>query len=692
MSLLLPATAAVEAPFPDDLDLVVRGRNPLRLAAETASMILEQPIPASSAMAGSTAPIRASVIIVTRDNLILTKLCLHSLLAHTESPAHEVIVVDNASTDGTPEYLHALAAAHAHVRVICNHSNRGFASANNQGLAIARGDTLVLLNNDTIVAPGWLDGLANHLADASVGTICATTNRIGNEAEIETAYRTFGELCRFAAARLVSHRGKQFDIPMAPMFCHAMRREVFDRVGPLDEAFAVGMFEDDDYAMRVRAAGLRVACADDIFVHHFGGASFGRLIPTGQHATIFRANRERYETKWGVAWQPHRKREALRDVQASERMRDAVRAAVAGDSIIAVISKGDESLLTFGDGIRAWHFPRLEDGSYAGHYPADSAAAIAHLESLRAQGATHLLIPASSAWWLEHYAEFAQHLVARYTSTSGESGFQLFHLRSALAGELNPLKLQCDEQAREIALLEAQLNELRATANPSPAQDYRRTIDEIRVSVAKHVPEGGTLAVITRGDEEILKLHGLRTAHFPRTRDGRWSGEYPADGAEAVALLLATREQGADYFLIPWPAFWWLDYYPALAAHLDQHATLLHRDGACALYDLRPISTPAVHDADADVLRHVFELLDALLPKGASVAILSSEPVAHPRYAHLRELHSTDASYLVIPDVPSNRTADIDAQRREAGARFTLIASRPGVCDLFTRNGGAVRP
>ena len=74
-----------------------------------------------------------------------------------------------------------------------------------------------------------------------------------------------------------------------------------------------------------------------------------------------------------------------------------------------MLSRGDESLVRFGRRA-AWHFPRDDGGGYAGHYPADSDAAVAHLHQLRRSGATHVLVPETSRWWLDHYQGLAREL------------------------------------------------------------------------------------------------------------------------------------------------------------------------------------------------------------------------------------------------------------------------------------------
>jgi hypothetical protein len=111
----------------------------------------------------------------------------------------------------------------------------------------------------------------------------------------------------------------------------------------------------------------------------------------------------------------------LRDPSLAERVREAVRAATACDATILVISKGDEELVSL-SGREGWHFPRDEHGHYAGNYPADSAQAISHLESLRTLGADYLLIPEPSFWWLDYYSEFARHLGQNYRRVPGWEG------------------------------------------------------------------------------------------------------------------------------------------------------------------------------------------------------------------------------------------------------------------------------
>jgi len=253
---------------------------------------------------------KASVIVVTHNGLELTKQCVQSLLAKTAWPAWELVVVDNASSDGTPAYLQELAAAYPGlVRVILNAENKGFAPATNQGIRASTSEFVVLLNNDTVVTPGWLGGLLKHLEDERIGVAGPVTNNIGNEAKIAVSYRDLSGLDAFAASYTGGRPRRIFDIPVPAMFCAAFRRALLEEVGLLDERYEVGMFEDDDFAKSVRKAGYRLVCAEDVFIHHVGGAAFKNLDPE-KYRRIFEANRARFEEKWGEPWVPHQYRGA----------------------------------------------------------------------------------------------------------------------------------------------------------------------------------------------------------------------------------------------------------------------------------------------------------------------------------------------------------------------------------------------
>src|SRR5262245_19818303 len=88
-------------------------------------------------------------------------------------------------------------------------------------------------------------------------------------------------------------------------------------------------------------------------------------------------------------------------LQMAGRLKQAVRRLLPHHATALIVSKGDARLLKLAIR-RSWHFPQDEDGQYAGHFPATSADAIAHIQRLRAEGADHLIFPATALWWLNH--------------------------------------------------------------------------------------------------------------------------------------------------------------------------------------------------------------------------------------------------------------------------------------------------
>jgi GT2 family glycosyltransferase len=381
------------ASIPADLDLQPVSRRPLELRDATVAAVLQ--------LEARARP-RASIVIVTLDNLVCTKLCCESLLANTEIGSYELIVVDNGSSSETRAYLARLESRDSQVRVFLNDENRGFAPAVNQGLSEATGEILVLLNNDTVVPPGWLPRLARHLDDPDLGLVGPVTNRIGNEAEIDVRYQTYGEFVELAEARAAERAGQRSELRTATMFCVAFRRELLESIGVLDERFEVGLLEDDDYSTRAREAGFKVVCAEDVLVHHFGEATFGALVPTGEYNRLLDANKQRYEEKWGAPWEPYERREEPGYAGLVAQVQAVVREAVPKGAAVLVASGGDDELLRVG-ARRSQHFPQADHRQYAGHYPADDEEALAHLDELKRQGAEFIVFPETASWWLDFY-------------------------------------------------------------------------------------------------------------------------------------------------------------------------------------------------------------------------------------------------------------------------------------------------
>jgi GT2 family glycosyltransferase len=218
---------------------------------------------------------RISVVVLTWNGADYIAPCLEALLAQAP-PALEVLVVDNGSTDGTPDLV---AERFPQVRLLRNERNLGFAAGNNAGLRAASGDLLVLLNQDTQVHPGFLAALARAFDDATVGL--AGCKLLYPDGTIQHAggyfYGPRGETDHLG--RLAPDDGR-FDELTEPEFVTgaavAIRRETLAQAGLLDEGFVPAYYEDVDWCFRARAAGWRVVYVPEAVVTHQEGASADR--------------------------------------------------------------------------------------------------------------------------------------------------------------------------------------------------------------------------------------------------------------------------------------------------------------------------------------------------------------------------------------------------------------------------------
>lgn len=240
-----------------------------------------------------------SIIILTHNQLEHTEKCIESIKKFTPEP-HEIIIVDNGSTDSTLEYLGAEMATNDNVRVIVNSTNRGFASGNNQGIALARGEYVLLLNNDTVVTEGWLGRMLNVFKRyPKTGIVGPMSNYVSGPQLVQKIdYKNLEELGAFAARRAKEYDGQSFPIYRVVGFCLLVRREVINRIGGLDEQFGSGNFEDDDFCIRAALAGHESRIAQDVFIHHTGSQTFkGAGINYGE--SLLR-NWELFKAKWRV--------------------------------------------------------------------------------------------------------------------------------------------------------------------------------------------------------------------------------------------------------------------------------------------------------------------------------------------------------------------------------------------------------
>lgn len=256
---------------------------------------------------------KVSIIVLTYNNLAFNKQCIDSILHKTAYGRYELIIVDNASTDGTREYLEELQSREVpNLKVILNDQNKGFAGGNNIGIKAAEGNYILLLNNDTVVSRGWLTALIKHLENNPEYGMCnPVTNSIGNESMVRAHYKNILEMQEFAYAYTALHMDQEYSkTDRLPLFATAIRKETIDKVGILDDSYKVGMFEDDDYTERVLQGGFKITIAEDAFIHHINNGSFKKL-KNEEYQKIFAANKAIFESKWERKWTMPKYREGV---------------------------------------------------------------------------------------------------------------------------------------------------------------------------------------------------------------------------------------------------------------------------------------------------------------------------------------------------------------------------------------------
>jgi GT2 family glycosyltransferase len=231
-----------------------------------------------------------SIIIPVHNQHEMTKACVESIQAHTNR--YEIIIVDNGSAPGI--IWQDIEIGNDDI-IFSNAENLGFPKAVNQGIKMAHGDVIVVMNNDVIVTEGWLDILRGHMDKFDMVGPC-TNSVSGPQQVLIDNYKTLDEMHRAAASNREKNEGKSFPYHRLVFFCVAIKREVVDTIGSLDEIYTPGNFEDDDYCMSAIASGFKLGIARDCFVHHFGGVTHKAL--SIDYQKLLSRNQKIFHDKW----------------------------------------------------------------------------------------------------------------------------------------------------------------------------------------------------------------------------------------------------------------------------------------------------------------------------------------------------------------------------------------------------------
>lgn len=235
-------------------------------------------------------PVIVSVIVLNYNGRRWMQRCLEALDAQEGAPPFEVLVADNASTDGSPETIRDYIAGHASrparavetLRLIETGANLGFAAGNNAGARTARGRFLAFLNNDTEVEPGWLARL--HAALEARPAFAMATSRLVFLDDPSIVDSAGDGYLRAGGAFKHGYGGSTADALVSREVFGAcggafvIRREVYDALGGFDERFFM-VYEDVDLSYRARLAGHRCWYEASAVVRHAGSGTLGVASP-----------------------------------------------------------------------------------------------------------------------------------------------------------------------------------------------------------------------------------------------------------------------------------------------------------------------------------------------------------------------------------------------------------------------------
>jgi len=262
----------------------------------------------SSEAAANLAPadpaVRLSVVIVNWNTADLLRACLSSLLPYIENPAAQIIVVDNASSDGSPQMV---STEFPKIHLITLPENIGFSGGNNVGLRSAKGEYLLLLNSDTEVSDDGLWRMCDHMAaHPRIGALGARL--LNTDGTVQLSCRSFPSYQtalfhrkalltrlfpnnRFSQKYLMSNstHSTTVEVDWVMGACLMTRRETLLQVGLLDEGFFM-YAEDVDWCYRMRKAGWTVEYFPEVEVLHHYEKSAGKV--------PFRMARERHKSMW----------------------------------------------------------------------------------------------------------------------------------------------------------------------------------------------------------------------------------------------------------------------------------------------------------------------------------------------------------------------------------------------------------